>query len=141
LADELKGRIELENPSGLVARTSLVNEAVETYLKNRMDDGRNGVGRANPRSVKIYRSVAENWIKPILGELQVRHLTPGRLDTYFRNDVPPTRYADVRKILHAFINWLTSRERFAATPSSACRATSGRPSRSVPRIGSSPPRT
>ena len=106
LADELKGRIELENPSGLVARTSLVNEAVETYLKNRMDDARNGVGRANPRSVKIYRSVAENWIKPILGELQVRHLTPGRLDTYFRNDVPPTRYADVRKILHAFIKWL-----------------------------------
>ena len=50
--------------------------------------------------------MAENWIKPILGELQVRHLTPGRLDTYFRNDVPPTRYADVRKILHAFIKWL-----------------------------------
>lgn len=106
LADELKERIELENPDGVVTATSLVNEAVETYLTNRMTDARNGVGRANPRSVKIYRSVSENWIKPILGELQVRHLTPGRLDTYFRNDVPPTRYADVRKILHAFIKWL-----------------------------------
>ena len=109
LADELKGRIELDNPVGLVTATSLVNEAVETYLKNRMDDARNGVGRANTRSVKICRSVAENWIKPILGELQVRHLTPGRLDTYFRNDVPPTRYADVRKIIHAFIKWLLVR--------------------------------
>ena len=109
LADELTGRIELENPSGLVAPTSIVNEAVETYLKNRMDDARNGVGRANPRSVKIYRSVAENWIKPILGEFRVRHLTPGRLDTYFRNDVPSTRYADVRKIIHAFIKWLLVR--------------------------------
>lgn len=106
LADELKERIALEHPSGLVIPSSLVNEAVETYLTNRMADARNGVGRANPRSVKIYRSVAENWIKPILGDLQVRHLTPGRLDTYFRNDVPPTRYADVRKVLHAFIKWL-----------------------------------
>lgn len=106
LADELKGRLERDNPSGLVTPTSLVNEAVETYLANRMEDARNGIGRANPRSVKIYRSVAENWIKPILGELQVRNLTSGRLDTYFRNDVPPMRYADVRKILHAFIKWL-----------------------------------
>jgi integrase len=106
LVDELKERIGLENPGGLVTPTSLVNEAVETYLTNRMDDARNGVGRANPRSVKIYRSVAENWIKPVLRDLQVRHLTPGRLDTYFRNDVPPTRYADVRKILHAFVKWL-----------------------------------
>lgn len=64
LADELKERIELENPNGLVTSTSLVNEAVETYLTNRMDDARNGIGRANPRSVRIYRSVAENWIKP-----------------------------------------------------------------------------
>ncbi|MGD9962197.1 tyrosine-type recombinase/integrase [Nocardioides sp.] len=106
LADELKERIEFENLNSLVTTASLVNEAVDIYLMNRMDDARNGIGRANPRSVKIYRSVAENWIKPILGELQVRQLTPGRLDTYFRNDVPPTRYADVRKILHAFIKWL-----------------------------------
>ena len=55
--------------------------ALETYLTNRMDDARNGIGRANPRSVKIYRSGAENWIKPILGELQVRHLKPARLAT------------------------------------------------------------
>jgi len=106
LADEMKECIELENPHGLVTPSSLVNEAAEIYLTNRMYDARNGIGRANPRSVKIYRSVAENWIKPILGDLQVRHLTPGRLDAYFRSDVPPTRYADVRKILHAFIKWL-----------------------------------
>lgn len=106
LAEELEERIKLDNPSGLVTTTSIVNEAVETYLTNRMHDARNGIGRANPRSVRIYRSVAENWITPILGELQVRHLTPGRLDTYFRNDIPPRRYADVRKILHAFIKWL-----------------------------------
>lgn len=106
LAEELKERLELENPDGPVTPTSRVNEAVETYLTNRMHDARNGIGRANPRSIKIYRSVARNWITPILGELQVRHLTPGRLDTYFRNEVPPTRYADVRKILHAFLKWL-----------------------------------
>jgi len=106
LADELQDRLERDNLTGAVTPTSFVNEAVETYLTNRLDDARNGIGRANPRSVKIYRSVAENWIKPILGELQVRHLTPGRLDSYFRNDVPPMRYADVRKNLHAFIKWL-----------------------------------
>lgn len=78
LADELKGRIQLDNPSGPVTPTTLVNEAVEIYLTNRMYDARNGIGRANPRSVKIYRSVAENWIKQILGELRVRHLTPRR---------------------------------------------------------------
>ena len=106
LAEELKERIELEYPNGPVTPTSLVNEAIETYLTNRADDARNGIGRANPRSIKIYRSVARNWITPILRELQVRHLTPGRLDHYFRNEVPPTRYADVRKILHAFLKWL-----------------------------------
>ena len=95
LADELEERVELENAHGLVTPTSLVNEAVDIYLANRMDDARNGIGRANPRSVKIYRSVAENWITPILGELQVRHLTAGRLDAYFRTDIPPGRYADV----------------------------------------------
>jgi integrase len=106
LKEELDERLELDNPSGLVTPTSLVREAVETYLTNRMDDARNGIGRANPRSVKIYRSVADSWITPILGGLQVRNLTAGRLDNYFRHDVPPTRYADVRKILHAFIKWL-----------------------------------
>jgi integrase len=106
LADELVERVELENAHGPVTPTSLVNEAVDIYLANRMDDARTGIGRANPRSVKIYRSVAENWITPILGELQVRHLTAGRLDAYFRTDIPAGRYADVRKILHAFIKWL-----------------------------------
>jgi integrase len=43
---------------------------------------------------------------PLLGELQVRHLTAGRLDAYFRKDVPPTRYSDVRKVLHGFLSWL-----------------------------------
>jgi integrase len=106
LKAELEERLVLDSPHALVTPTSGVNEAVETYLTNRMDDARNGIGRANPRSVKIYRSIAENWIKPILGELQVRDLSAGRLDSYFRNDVPPTRYADVRKVLHAFIKWL-----------------------------------
>lgn len=32
---------------------------------------RNGIGRADPRSVKTYRSVAEQWIEPILGLHQV----------------------------------------------------------------------
>lgn len=106
LADELEERIEFENRHGQVTPTTLVNVAVETYLTHRMDDARSGIGRANPRSVKIYRSVADNWVTPFLGDLQLRHLTPGRLDTFFRNDVPPSRYEDVRKILHAFIKWL-----------------------------------
>jgi hypothetical protein len=106
LMSELAERLESDSPQGLVAPTTLVHEAVETYLTNRMVDARNGIGRANPRSVRIYRSVAKNWITPILGDLQVRHLTAGRLDKYFRKDVPPTRYADVRKILHAFVKWL-----------------------------------
>lgn len=104
--DEVEERLELDNPTGLVTPTSLVAEAVETYLTNRMDDARNGIGRANRRSVKIYRSLAENWIIPFLGQLRVRNLTPGRLDVYFRRDIPPTRYADVRKVLHAFVKWL-----------------------------------
>ena len=52
LADELKERLERDNPNGLVTPTSHVNEAVEIFLTNRMDDARNGIGRANPRSVK-----------------------------------------------------------------------------------------
>jgi hypothetical protein len=66
--------------------------------------------------VKIYRSVAENWITPTLGELQVRHLTAGRLDSYFRNDVPPTRFADVRNILHAFVKGLVVQGALARDP-------------------------
>ena len=142
LAEELKERIELENPDGLVTPTSLVNEAVETYLTNRMHDARNGIGRANPRSIKIYRSVAHNWITPILGELQVRHLTPGRLDNYFRNDVPPTRYADVRKILHAFLKWLLVQGALQRDPLASLQSYQRKKtSRSDPRIASSPPRT
>jgi integrase len=104
--DEVEERLELDNPTGLVTPTSLVSDAVEAYLTNRMNDARNGIGRANRRSVRIYRSLAENWITPYLGELRVRSLTPGRLDAYFRRDIPPTRYPDVRKALHAFVKWL-----------------------------------
>ena len=50
LAEELKERIELENPDGPVTPTSRVNEAVETYLTNRMHDARNGIGRAKVES-------------------------------------------------------------------------------------------
>lgn len=106
VTDEVGERLELDNPTGLVTASSLVADAVETYLTNRMADARNGIGRANRRSVKIYRSLAENWISPFLGELRVRGLTPGRLDAYFRHDIPPTRYQDVRKVLHAFVKWL-----------------------------------
>jgi integrase len=106
VTDEVGERLELDNPTGLVTATSLVGDAVEIYLTNRMADARNGIGRANRRSVKIYRSLAENWITPYLGELRVRNLTPSRLDAYFRHDIPPTRYPDVRKVLHAFVKWL-----------------------------------
>jgi hypothetical protein len=54
--DEVEERLELGNPAGLVTATSLVGDAVETYLTNRMNDARNGIGRANRRSVKVYRS-------------------------------------------------------------------------------------
>ncbi len=107
LLDEIEERLEFGASAGsLVTPKSRVSQALEIYLTNRMDDARNGIGRANPRSIKIYRSVAENWIVPILGQLQVRHLNSGRLDDYFRNDVPPSRYPDVRKTLHSFIKWL-----------------------------------
>jgi integrase len=107
LMEEIDARLDLGAPAeSQVSSSTRVSEAVEVYLTNRMQDARNGIGRANPRSVKTYRSVAENWIVPSLGQLQVRHLIPGRLDSYFRNDVPPSRYADVRKALHAFIKWL-----------------------------------
>ncbi|WP_148575652.1 tyrosine-type recombinase/integrase [Nocardioides caldifontis] len=104
--DELRERLEAETSAGEVGPSTSVRLAIETYLERRLEDARNGVGRANPRSIKIYRSVATNWIVPILGELQVRHLTPGRLDGYFRRDVPPSRYPDVRKVLHGFLGWL-----------------------------------
>lgn len=107
LMEEIEERLDLGAlTESLVSSTTRVSEAMEVYLTNRMQDARNGIGRANPRSIKIYRSVAENWIVPMLGQLQVRHLIPGRLDSYFRNEVPPSRYPDVRKALHAFIKWL-----------------------------------
>ena len=91
---------------GTVETTTSVTDAVELYFTNRMADARAGIGRANPRSVRIYRSTAKNWIAPYLGDLAVRELTSGRLDRYFRRDVSASRYADVRKVLHAFIKWL-----------------------------------
>lgn len=106
VAGEVEERLALDNPTGLVTATSRVGDAVDTYLANRMADACNGIGRANRRSVKIYRSLADNWITPFLGELRVRNLTPGRLDAYSRHDIPPTRYQDVRKVLHAFFKWL-----------------------------------
>jgi len=122
LLAELEDRLALDGPQGLVEPTSLVHEAVTIYLAHRLEDARNGIGRANPRSVKTYASVALNWITPFLGQIPVRHLTAGRLDHYFRTDVPPNRYADVRKILHAFIRWLIvqgalPRDPVAALPS------------------------
>ncbi len=107
LVEAVEARLELELPvASQITPATRVREAVEIYLTNRLDDARKGIGRANPRSVKIYRSLAANWIVPSLGELQVRHLTSGRLDYYFRNEVPPSRYPDVRKALHAFTKWL-----------------------------------
>lgn len=94
---------------------------------NRMVDTRAGIGRANPRSIKIYRSTAKNWITPYLGDLAVRELTSGRLGRYFCCDVPPSRYTDTRKVLHTFVRWLISRECRRPTPPSTCPAISARP--------------
>ncbi|WP_067432776.1 CorA family divalent cation transporter [Nocardioides jensenii] len=102
---EIGERIELETGGPVDART-LVKDAVEIYLDQRMEDARTGIGRASTRSIKQYGSLARNWIVPNLGNLQVRHLTSGRLDRYFRIEVTPTRYSDVRKTLHAFVEWL-----------------------------------
>lgn len=115
LLAEIDERIELDT-GGLVSARSLVKDAVDIYLDQRMDDARTGIGGASTRSIKAYRSLARNWIAPALGNLQVRHLTPGRLDQYFRTEVPPTRYSDVRKTMHTFVKWLIVQGALARDP-------------------------
>lgn len=105
LLDEIDERLN-DLSDGTVETTTSVSDAAEIYFENRMIDARAGIGRANPRSIKIYRSTAKNWITPYLGDLAVRELTSGRLDRYFRRDVSPSRYTDTRKVLHAFVKWL-----------------------------------
>lgn len=105
LLDEIDERRD-DLSDGTVETTTSVSDAVEVDFANRMVDARAGIGRANPRSIKIYRSTAKNWITPYLGDLAVCELTSGRLDRYFRRDVPPSRYTDTRKVLNAFVRWL-----------------------------------
>lgn len=106
LLEEIEARLN-DLSDGTVETTTAVSDAVEAYFANRMADARAGIGRANPRSVRIYRSTARNWIAPYLGDLAVRELTSGRLDHYFHRDVSASRYADVRKVLRtAFVKWL-----------------------------------
>jgi hypothetical protein len=71
--EEIEERLELDDLNGLVGAAAPMPEAFETYLANRMQDARNGIGRANPRSTNIYRSVAVNWIAP---RGTARHVLP-----------------------------------------------------------------
>lgn len=79
LLDEIDERLN-DLSDGTVETTTSVSDAMEVYFANRMVDARAGIGRANPRSIKVYRSTAKSWITPYLGDLRVRELTSGRLD-------------------------------------------------------------
>src|SRR5690606_7682532 len=76
LLAEIHARLDLDS-GGLVSESALVERAIEIYFDHRFDDARAGIGRATVRSIRQYRSIAGNWIVPTLGNLQVRHLTPG----------------------------------------------------------------